>query len=418
MDTKMITQSHFIRPLLFSLILLPINSSATEIADNEKLQMTLESGLIINSNIYRAPDTAYLDYGKTCNPGPNCIAGDDGSNHPYTTPTKNSGAAIPVKFQLEYLKTLDPRNILKTEYRFTGLTHVDSKFSNADQLLHRLNFGNISNYSLDKKQKNELYTGLFIGHKKRLYLDRDSGENQLSGSTDISQRYTYNFYGVELKYRRKHGNIEYKGNFEFITRDYNSTDANVSEYDNVQLGIAGKIKWHIAKPTKLYTEFKIYTLNYSQRSARNELGKLFSSNPDRQYRYSILSIGMRHRLTKNWLLYLDTEYKIRDDSYKGYDNYTKALLKARIHYRVSKTDKLKLTFGVWNRDYENAFAFDNFLHNVKKTYNGNFIKVSNTYQFNSTLLLDVSYQQKQQDSSDLRYSYDRSLLTTTLEWRF
>jgi len=407
--------------LIFVLLFFSVSVYAAE-ADTEKnYNMSIGIGLGYDDNIYRTPAEAYLDYGsKNCNPAtdPNCLPGDDGNNHPYIKPEIHSGLFVPIRYQIRHHKQLNNNNTLNSEYHFRGSFYTDSTFSNANQQLHRISVGNLSNLAENDKQKNNFYSGLFVGYKKRLYVDRDTGNNKASGPDDISQRYTYNFYGAELNYNYGIDNLEFDGQFNYQSKDYNSTDANVSEYDNTEIGLLGQLIWRAAKSTKLRASYEVYSVDYDQRSERNEIGQLFSSSPNRQYDYSILELGMRYRFSRSWRAYIDFQNKQRVDKYKGYDDYSKTLYKARIHYRINKRHKLKVSYTNWKRDYDNAYAFDNFTHGVKKYYEGQSIKLSSSNRITQTMDFNISYQYKNQDTTDLRYDYDRSLVFAILEWNY
>ncbi|MFV1985043.1 MAG: hypothetical protein ACC657_15960, partial [Thiohalomonadales bacterium] len=342
---------------------------------------------------------------------------DPNQGHTQVNPTTYSSMFIPLRFNLNHNKTLDDTNTLITNYKFNGSFYTNRNYSNADQQLHRFNIGNEKIFIRDKKQRNELYAGISLGYKKRLYVDRDTGDNQQSGPDDISDRYTYNFYGAELKYQNKKNNFKYRLQADLESRDYVKAGT-VSEYDNNKIGLAGDISWRVIKPTKLYAGLEFYNIDYNTRPSRNENGDLFKSNPARKYSYSIFSVGVRHRFNHSWLVYLDLLNKQRDDKFKGYDNYTKILYKLRIHYRAMTRLKFKLSIVSWNRDYDNAFAFDHMEYGVKKTYDATIIKLAGIYQLKKDMTINISYLQNNQDSTDLRYVYDRAIALATFEWRF
>lgn len=369
----------------------------------KKLEMELEAGLGYDDNIYRAPDTAYIDFAQTGNP--------------LVTPQTHSGLFIPLRFKLKHNNRSKTKSTLLTEYQFTGSFYTDSKYDNANQQHHHFSFGSRRDYSEQSKQKRALYTGLFLGTKKRLYVDRDTGENQQSGPDDLSDRYTYNYFGAELNYVYETGALEYIAALDIELRDYKSTAGSRIEYDNLQIGFAGDVKWKVAKHTKLYAGFEAYNVDYDKRPARDAEGDLFFSNPKREYQYTILSVGVRHRFNRSWLLYLDAVNKQRDDQYVSYDDYTRLLYKARLHYRINKHNKLKLTVIAWDREYDNAYAFDNITQ-VKKSYEGETLKLASTTQLTKSSVLKFSYEKKNQDSTDLRYVYDRTLLMGSVEWSF
>ncbi|MFV2061303.1 MAG: hypothetical protein ACC653_11520 [Gammaproteobacteria bacterium] len=390
--------------LVVTFMVLPLSIGAAENnPDDKKLLMSAEVGFGYDDNIYRAPSGPYTDNAK----------------HPPVPmiPVIHSSPFIPVRFLADYSSKSDATNTLVSSYKFKGSFYTNRDYSNADQQLHKINFGNIKNYSQDKKRDDELYAGVFLGYKKRLYVDRDTGDNQQSGPNDISDRYTYKFFGGELNYKKEQELMKYKLGASIESRDYIQPGTSSYDYDNTKIGVAGDVSWKVAKPTKLYAGLELYTLNYDTRPSRDADGTLFKSNPPRKYNYGIISVGMRHRFSRTWLIYLDLVNKQRADQFVGYDNYTKILYKARIHYRPTKKLRFKMTVSGWNRDYANALAFDE-PGQAKKSYDGTLVKFSGNYQFSKTMAMNLSYLQKNQDSTDLRYAYDRSITMANMEWLF
>lgn len=376
---------------------------------------TVESGVGYDSNIYRAPDGDYIDYGKTCAPvGGSCQVRDDGVAHPLVMPDVQSGLFVDADFGGIYQSQLQPNTRLMTEYKFRGRFYVDSNDSNANQYHHKLAIGALHTLNTSGKLSDSIYAGLKLGKKKKLYLDRDSGDEQVFANEDVSGRYTYNMSGAEVLFKKRTGKIKYKLGAELQKRDY-VDEVVISEYDHDYFHAGGDVKYPFSRQTKLTLGYDYSTYDYSDRPSRNELGKLLTSNPKRKYEYDTVSITLRHRFDSSWLTYLDYAQKKRVDRYQGYDNYTKDTIKLRVRYKWNK-NKLKMSVAYWERDYPNAFAFDNFVKNISKRYDGTNTNVEWVRAYNNRVTFSTGLRINKENSTDLRYAYDRYRLFFAVSW--
>ena len=382
------------------------------------LQWDAQVGLGYDSNIYRAPGKPYIDYGKKCDPAEvaNCEIREDGELHQFVEPEKKSGLLIPAEINLEYVNSLNEKNYLVTSYKFDGEFYTESKYDNANNYAHKFRFGNEHVYKNVGSKINSIYAGGLFEHKKRLYLDRDTGEEQTSsGNIDVSNRYTYDAIGVEADYKNRISKLQYDIEAMWSERDYEDPVA-VSQYDHTYYRLGGDVKYQVAKPTKVTFGYKFYVYDYDERPARSADGRLLKSNPTRKYDYNVFDITLRHRFSKSWLAYFDYERKIRKDKYVGYDDYTKDLFKVRLHYDINKNNKIKVSYAYWERDYPNAYAFDNQAIGIAKQYDGTDLKVSSTTKLDKNKSIIVDFKYVDENTTDLRYDYDRYKAFISFQW--
>lgn len=382
-----------------------------------------EAGLGYDSNIYRAPDSDYIDYGKVCTlsatPTPTdvCQTRDDGRDHPLVSPTVQSGTFSDLGFEGTYLGKVEKDTDFIADYKFKGRLYLDSNYSNANQYSHSIKVGAKRTFNVSGKKKDSIYVGLLYGQKKKLYLDRDSGDEQIFASQDVSGRYTYDMLGAEVQLKKRTGKIQYKAGAEYQQRDY-LNEVVISEYDHDYLRIGGDVSYPLSKITKLTAGYDYTSYDYSDRPSRNIQGRLLTTNPKRKYVYTTIKATVRHRFDKAWLGYFDYERKVRVDDYQAYDDYTKNLVKTRVHYKFNRDTKIKASVAYWERDYSNAYAFDNFIKNIKKSYDG----VDANLGFEMSRDKHTSYlarlKYKSENSSDLRYSYDRLRLSFAVAWEY
>ncbi|HHI94458.1 MAG TPA: hypothetical protein ENK04_13255 [Gammaproteobacteria bacterium] len=377
---------------------------------------TAEPGVGYDSNIYRAPSGGdYIDYGKSCSPvGGSCQVRDDGAAHPLISPKVQSGTFVDANLDGLYQMSLQPKMRLMAEYKFRGRFYTDSGFSNANQYHHNVAVGALHTLNTAGKLSDSIYAGLKFGKKKRLYLDRDSGDEQVFANEDVSGRYTYDMTGVDVQFKKRTGKIKYKLGAEFQKRDY-VNEVVISEYDHDYFRVGGNVKYPFSKKTKLTLGYDYTSYDYKDRPSRNVLGKLLTSSPKRKYVYNRMGATLRHRFNRSWLTYLDYERLQRDDSYQSYDNYTKNTVKLRAHYRWDK-NKLKVSVAYWKRDYPNAFAFDNFVKGISKEYDGLNTNVQWIKAYDERVTLSTGLKVNSENSTDLRYGYDRYRLSFAVSW--
>lgn len=323
---------------------------------------------------------------------------------------------IPAELNLEFVKSLSDKNYLVTSYKFDGELYLESKYDNANNYAHKIRLGDEYVFNNVGSKVNSLYVGGLYEHKKRLYLDRDTGEEQTSsGNIDISNRYTYDAIGLEADIKNRISKWQYDIEAKWSERDYEDPIA-VSQYDHIYYLFGGDVKYEIAKPTKLTLGYQYYVYDYDERPSRSEDGRLLKKNPPREYQYDKFDITLRHRFNKTWLAYFDYERKIRTDTYVGYDNYTKDQFKVRVHYDINKNSKIKFSYAYWERDYPNAYAFDNQAIGISKKYDGTDFKVSSTTKLDKNKSIVVDFKYVDENSTDLRYDYDRYKAFVSFQW--
>jgi hypothetical protein len=263
---------------------------------------------------------------------------------------------------------------------------------------------------------NSIYAGGLYEYKKRLYLDRDTGEEQTSsGNIDVSNRYTYEAIGIEAEYKNRISKLQYDIEAKWSERDYEDPVA-VSQYDHTYYRLGGDVKYQVAKPTKVTFGYKFYVYDYDERPSRDENGKLFRSNPTRKYDYNVFDVTLRQRFSESWVAYFDYERKTRKDKYVGYDDYTKDKFKVRLLYDINKNNEIKVSYAYWERDYPNAYAFDNRLIGISKQYDGTDLKVTSTTKLDKNKAIIAEFKYVDENTTDLRYDYDRYKAFVSFQW--
>jgi len=358
-----------------------------------------------NSNVYRTPDGTYTDWWQT--------------TAPTITPNIQSGFFVPLKYGLTGLYALNKKNTLKGELNLGSKFYLDSDLTNANERKYKLDFGATRILSGKKRRISTIEGNIFINSVDKTYYDRDTGLEKTAGVTDVSDRYSYRGNGLQLSYsNRTDKAFQYGGGLTIGSRNYTDTIAN-SQMDYSYTTLEGEIDYQLQKATTLSAGIEREVQDYDERPSRNLAGSLFLSNPTLEYTYLTLFLGVRHKFNDRWTLHGDYKNVDRDDAWVNYNGYTAHKFKLRAIHKLGNV-KTKLSLSTQTRDYPNALAFD-------KPVNG--INVNNTYDTlswalareieqtkNRTLWGKVAYNNT--DTNDLRYNYDRFLVTAGYKWQY
>lgn len=350
-----------------------------------------EAGLGYDSNVYKTPDSPYVDFAQTGNPTVN--------------PTQKTGIFAPLALDAEYLRPLSKKIDLIAEYKFDGNFYFDSALENADEYDHRLSLG--PEFAFGKKDSagGTLYTGVFAGYHKKIYYDRDDGASKVSGTTDISDRYTYSNRGVEFAYNNELYAFKYDVYGSFENRDYEDPAA-VSQYDHDYSVLGAALHYKIADPTRLTVGYRYSSRDYDERPSRDLNGNALTSNPRLEYTYHTFDVTVRQRITEDLVGYVDYTRETRKDEFVGYNDYTLGMYKVRAIYTPTESLRLRLAASYWERDYKRAFAFDNPIAGEKK-YDGIGLDAKGEYSHSEHLKFWAEVNYDDQSTTDKRYEYDR-----------
>lgn len=157
--------------------------------------------------------------------------------------------------------------------------------------------------------------------------------------------------------------------------------------------------------------------DYSDRHSRNALGVYSNGNPLLLYTYDDVGVTLRRRVTGNWVAHVDYNYTNRVDGYVGYNDFAQHKYGARVLYKNGRL-KDRLALEHWTRDYLNAFAFDEAVPGIKKTYDGTNAKLKAEWEQTRHVSLWSEVAYHTQDSTDLRYAYDRNMAMVGVGWNY
>ncbi len=379
-------------------------AKAPPAVEKNNVAFSVSAGLGYDSNVYLSPSAPYVDY----------AAIPIGSN-PTIAPNVQSGFFVPLEMKFG-VKGLPSRNIrLLGAADFDGHLFLDSDFNNADVYNADVKAG--AEFIVGRKGKieNSIYTGIFTGLHKQVYFDRDTGiDKTTSGGTDVSARYSYTSTGAEVEYKHRTGRFDYGVDGKYAQINYEDPVV-VSQLDHTYYKAGGEFGVSIASQTKLGFSYHHTVRDYSDRHSRDALGVYSNVNPLLMYSYDDFGVTLRQRLSTGLVIYIDYKNTQRIDDYVAYNDYSQDSYEARLLYSRGRFSG-RLAVEHWTRDYPNAFAFDSATLGVRKTYDGDKMAFKMEWQQTKHISLWSEVLYRVQNSTDLRYDYDRNQVMVGASW--
>lgn len=361
-------------------------------------------GLGYDDNIYLSPSSDYVDYSL--------------ATTPTISPKVHSGTFISYFVDANLEKpTGKNNNYFTAGYWLKGHRYFSNDYQNANRTDNKFNLGVLHRFAQEGKKEEDLKGSILFGHIHRLYLDRDTGENHLlssnPASADVAARYIYDYTGFEVEYKDRLSAWQKKAGLRWEKRDYHDVPlANETQYDLTYTRVNLGVDKRLSKKTKIGADYSYYTYDYNERKSRDANGTL--NGPPRKYTYNKLDFSFRYRQSRAWLYTANLGFKLRDDAYVGYDNYTKTELKLSAQWK-NNIHKVKGRIKVWKRDYDNAIAFDE-PGQAAKSYDGTTFILDYARVINDKLSFWAKYKLVDENTTDLRYQYTNSIYRAGIEY--
>ncbi|MEW6645961.1 MAG: hypothetical protein AB1450_02015 [Pseudomonadota bacterium] len=361
----------------------------------------LEVGIGYDSNAYLSPDNAYTDYAPTI---PVAV-----------TPVTRSGMFMPVSLDLEYDGRGSKKFGFVGSYSFDGDFYADSDTKNANEYNHKVSAG--AEFLLKSKGRREdtiRVEPYYVVHDKT-YFNRDTGDQMVSNlGTDLSDRYSYKLTGLMVELKRETTRIQHSIHLEMATRDYvEPTSTAFDSYDHDYFRVGGDVEFELADPTKLTVGYDYYTRDYDEWRARDLTGTSVDGTR-REYVYNQVGASLRQKLNADVTLYLDYTLTDRADQYLGYSDYVKNEYGLRLIYSKNRL-RLKAKASWWERDYDNAYAFDEPTQD-DMNYKSAEYSLKGDYDLDEHHGVWAEAKTIDQKSTDLRYEYDRTQIMVGWRW--
>jgi hypothetical protein len=366
-----------------------------------------EAGVGFDSNAFLAPGAPYTDFAV--------VSAATGTS-PLVTPVVHSGFYIPIRFHAAYDGDPASRVRLLASYRFTNDMYPQSETDNADRFTHKLKAG--LEFVLDRKGRREdtLDVVPFVGLHKEIYVDHDTGLDRTSGVNVISNRYNYRSAGLDTSYRNRTAPVPYELRAFTEKRNYEDPAGITTELDNTYTSIGAGTEFQLAKPVELKLNYDYAWRDYDARRALDLNGNLVP-NTTRKYTYHKLNASLRNRLMKALVLYLDYFLILRKDEFVGYNDFTENKYRLRTIYDAAGAVRLRAEVSLWTIDFDRAFAFENPTQ-PRKTYDAWEATLEGEYRLRGPWSLVAGYRVRHQDSTDLRYDYDRYRIVAAVKYEY
>jgi len=371
-----------------------------------KTEVDVSAGLAYNANIYRSPTNDYVDY--FANPNGSVIV----------NPLVQSGFFIPFNADVTYTNRLTKKWDFIADYDFRSHLYLKENFRNANQYRHVGSLGAKYKIHNFKKRKSSIYTGLILGDQQRDYYDRDTGNNKVRGDSldDVSDLYSFSTVGAEVEYRYwRKLDWNFKLGLSMEQRDYAKVTIG-SAYDHLFTRLELDYNYRFNRVFRLALDYSYTIQDYDERSSRNLHGQLFPRHPALEYHFQRIGFSVTQRIDRKLRFRYGYELTTREDQYVGYNDYTQNEFYASVRYRA--TNRLTLSGSAIIRDmhYPNAWNFDRdpAIHPAvtdnshKSALNTNLVAEVD-YRLNKRVSLFGSMAYRNNDNSDDRFNYDRTI---------
>ena len=387
------------------LLLLPVVFLFSPVKAGEAAN-DIEIGIGYDDNPFLTPDRSYFDQFAL----------------QVINPDRQSGFYVPVRLAGSYAGTgTDRRFVL--EYRLRHHAYAGSDLGNADETNARVAAGLQWVTARRGVREDAFFVTSHLGYNKEVYFDRDTGGGQIFTQGNAGDRFTYTALGLEGGYRHRTGErIEYAVEGLYEARNYEEL-AGVRSLDASRLRLSAGMEADLTDTMKLYLDYYYQIRDYDDRLSRDLSGALLTTNQNLKYLHHDLGASLRFKPHGIWRLFLDLDYRIRNDDFVGYNDYTETGIRVRSVWREGDR-RLRAAVRLRSREYDNAFIFDmptnpaGGLDNPHKDYDILDIDLQGRIPAwgHARLFGELDY--RDQETTDPRYTYDRLQVIAGLVWEY
>ena len=308
-----------------------------------ELYFSIATRVAQDDNVYRTPAAPYVDLSDPA--------------RPLVTPVVYSSSFVPVDLRTLYRLHTD---LDGSDFLFSydlNAAYYDAKFANANRISQRASIGSDVLLGENGARRRWTTSALFIEDHHEVNFDPDDGLDRVIDGVDISHRFSYKGAGLEGAYLQRLGRWQWDLKLRIEHVDYEDVDA-VPSYDHDYASAAASVTYDFSERMTLSFGVRGYRRWYYELPARNLDGALVSDNPDTDYQYRGVGLGMKRRLTDRIDLAFDYLRLDRTDGFEGYYDYTQDVLRLRAVFHAGQ--RVTVSVGTLARsfDYPNAFAFN------------------------------------------------------------
>lgn len=404
----------FAFPVAFALLVAPLGllaapptkTPAPTPMPSSPWSFAVETGIGYDSNAYQAPSDPYIDYAPDPDPVPLTS----------TVPVVHSGVVIPADVSARYAGRARGQKFgTLAGYSLDANLYPASETRNANEYDHRLEVAFQRLLNNKRLREDTVTVGPYLRIHDKTYYDRDTGEKKVTNrGTDLSNRYSYTAIGVAAELDRETAALPHKLRADYAKLNYDEPSASFTSYDHAYYALGGDVDLRLARGTKAVLGYDYRVRDYDERQARSLSGSL-TPGTARKYTYNTLGASLRNRVSDSWVAYIDYAFTDRKDDYVGYGDYTENVYGFRVVYDNDQRVRARMQARWRARDYENAFAFDD-PGQPRMTYDTLEIALRGDLKMSQHYGLWAEFRSRDQDTTDLRYRYDRYLAMIGMRW--
>lgn len=357
-------------------------------------------GFGTDDNVYRTPDTDYIDYSDP--------------NLPLVTPKPTSGAFIPLNFATRYQINSYEHESFFGQYRLDGRYYQDKNLDNANQFSHELRIGS-EYYRADETRSTRVYSAFSIAQHNEIYFDPVDGIPPVVNGEPIDDRMNYVRYGPELSILRSYQRLSLGLRVKGQMWDYTDTKV-VPQYDHEFFLFGVNAQYNFTPQTLLRFVVEDYSRRYGDRPSYSLDGQQRVTNDPVRYDYLNIGLLARQRIMRDMWVGLGFAWSSRDDSFEGYNDYTRNEFRIEYHWSPGPRFVVDLDGYFRRYDFPNAFAFNNPIAGPKTLDTAGGMLVL-AYRMTPHLSLTAEAHYRGAASTDTRISYERMRYSLGVTWQ-
>lgn len=357
-------------------------------------------GFGTDSNVFRAPDIAYVDLSAP--------------TRPLVTPTIATGAYLPIDLGARVGINSLPFEGFFGAYRLVGKFFQDKALANANEFVHELRFGNEYRKRGDGRER-RIYSAFTIAQHDESYFDPDDGSLRTINGAAIEDRMNYVRYGPEIALRESFRKLSFGLRLKGQLWNYENTEI-VPEYDHEYFYVRGSVKYRLTPASQIRLAVAAYSRRFGDRPSYDLDGLQRLGNPTLRYDYVEAALTARQRITRDMWFGFSYARTDRTDRHAGYNDYTRDSYGLEFHWDPGTRFDITVRALYRNYDFSNAFAFNN-PQAGRKTLDALLGRLAATYRVTDALSLVLEAEHRGTDSNDTRIAYDRGQYSIGLRWQ-
>ncbi len=366
---------------------------------SDYLRVSVHTGYATDSNAYRSPSASYVDLSDP--------------TAPTIDPEVQSGSYVPVDAKADFRWGIHEDSHFTLNYRFRGKFYTDEELANADESTHEFTIGGVAN-TKTKRGKRYWSSRFVAARHDRIAYDRDDGQDLVSGTEDVTDRYNYNHFGPRVYYHREIGPVGFGFRLAAHINQYDETLDYLDLTHEQYLG-GVHVSYRPWQRTTLKLTGDYYRRKYANRVHKDINGIRFTDNRLLEYEYLNYGLSVDQRLFRSLSLNFDYRFTQRNDRMDGYDDYDRHTGRVGMRFRA-KLLTVEAAYTYRTYDFPNAFAFDNLLAG-EKTLDTSYAMLEANYRFTRHFGVRLDLKNDLVESSDPRVEYDRMQVALSLRWR-